>query len=42
MVYCRVTWDHFKKQSSGNYFIVTRTAVKKGDKKPGAVTNDKV
>lgn len=40
MVYSRVTWDHFKRQSSGDYFIVARTAVKEGEKKRVVVTND--
>ena len=41
LIYCRVTWDHFKRQSSGDYFIVARTAVKEGEKKRVVVTNDK-
>ena len=40
LVYCRVAWDHFKRQSSGDYFIVARTAVKEGEKKRVVVTND--
>lgn len=43
LVYCRVAWDrfNFKRQSSGDYFIVAKTGLKEGEKKRVVVTNDK-
>lgn len=40
LIYCRVTWTGFKRQSSGDYFIVARTPVKEGERKRVVVTND--
>lgn len=44
LIYCRVAWDarvNAKRQYSGDYFILARTAVKDGEKKRVVVTNDK-
>jgi hypothetical protein len=43
LIYCRISWDshNVKRQYSGDYFVVARTAVKEGEKKRVVVTNDK-